>query len=241
MLQPAKWIGLSVALHLAVATSLFFWGLRDDDQAAQIIMVAIDDPASTDVPRRITSHAATRPGTVPAVRDRRQEPRKPKAPPRGGGHAIVNAPSLDAVPQQDRTGEPRALPAEVPGAAAIHKKNEIVDAATKPLPQRPAQQGPIIEDVQQRYRKDHFIYIRELITRQLVYPPLARRMNWSGKVVLAFTIDEDGSASEIRIMETSGFIILDKSAIETIRKVAPFPKPPVRSEIVVPINFRMRH
>ena len=241
MLQPAKWISLSVALHLAVATSLFFWGLRDDDQTAQIIMVVIDDPASTGVPRRMTSHVAARPGTTPAISVRTVGLKSPKAPHRAAPPAAVHAPPLDSAPQQGLIGVPLELPADVPGAAPMHQKNKFVDAAMNPLPQRPTQQGTSIEDVQQRYRKDHLIYIRELITRQLVYPPLALRMNWSGKAVVAFTIDEDGSASEIRIMETSGFTILDKSAIETIRKVAPFPKPPVRSEIVVPINFRMRH
>ena len=33
----------------------------------------------------------------------------------------------------------------------------------------------------------------------------------------------------LRVVETSGFPILDKSAAETVRNVAPFPKPPVRA------------
>jgi len=87
--------------------------------------------------------------------------------------------------------------------------------------------------------KEHFTYIRDFITKQLVYPPIARRMNWSGKVVVSFTIAEDGGVHAIRVVEKSGFPILDKCALETVRKAAPFPKPPVRAEIVVPINFTM--
>ena len=75
--------------------------------------------------------------------------------------------------------------------------------------------------------------------KHLVYPPIARRMNWSGKVVVAFTIVENGNVQDVRVAATSGFPILDKSALETVRVVAPFPKPPVRAEIVVPINFRI--
>jgi len=244
MLQSAKWIALSVAVHLAVATGLFFWGLRDDKQTEQIIMVVIDNPPSTGVLLHKASQAAPRTVAAPAVRGRPQKPKRLKVLQQVGLPASIHAPPLDAVPQQNRTVVPLKLPAELHAAAPMHQKSEIVDVAMKPLPQRSAQQGSIkqgaiIEDVQQRYRQEHLIHIRELITRRLVYPPLARRMNWSGKVVLAFTIAEDGSASAIRITETSGFTVLDKSAIETIRRVAPFPKPPVRTEIVVPINFRM--
>jgi protein TonB len=100
-----------------------------------------------------------------------------------------------------------------------------------------AQQSP--EKAHQRYLKEHFTYIRDLITNRLVYPPMARKMNWSGKVVVAFVITEEGAVHSIRVVEKSGFRALDKSAVETVRSVAPFPKPPQRAEIVVPINFRM--
>jgi protein TonB len=95
------------------------------------------------------------------------------------------------------------------------------------------------ENARQRYLKEHFTYLRNLISKQLVYPSLARKMGWSGKVTVAFVIIEDGSVQTIRVVESSGFPLLDKSAVETVRVAAPFPKPPVRAEIIVPVNFKL--
>jgi protein TonB len=64
-------------------------------------------------------------------------------------------------------------------------------------------------------------------------------MNWSGRTLVAFTVTQDGGAEDVRILETSGFPILDTCAVEAVRKAAPFPKPQVRAEIVLPVAFRM--
>lgn len=95
------------------------------------------------------------------------------------------------------------------------------------------------ETIQQHYLKEHFTYIRDLIGKRLSYPPVARRMGWSGKVVVAFTIAEDGSVQSIRVRESSGYQMLDSCALSTITTIAPFPRPPVAAEIVVPVHFRL--
>ena len=134
------------------------------------------------------------------------------------------------------------MPKVAPEPEAVVSSRPI---AASPVPhamqQPPAESRPSPEKAQQRYLKEHFLYIRDMITQRLVYPPMARKMNWSGKVVVAFTVAEDGSVHGIRVAESSGFPILDRNAMETVRNTAPFPKPPVRAEIVVPINFRMMH
>jgi len=96
-----------------------------------------------------------------------------------------------------------------------------------------------VDQVKKRYLKEHFNYIRNLIVKRLSYPPIARKMEWSGKVVLAFVVNEDGGVSSIRIKESSGHTLLDNSAADTVRSVAPFPRPPVAAEIVMPVQFRL--
>lgn len=95
------------------------------------------------------------------------------------------------------------------------------------------------ESEKNRYLKEHFAYIRDAIMKNLSYPPTARRMGWEGRVVVSFVVNEDGHASDIRIVEGSGFGILDKNAVETIKKASPFPRPPVRAEIVMPVAYRL--
>lgn len=92
---------------------------------------------------------------------------------------------------------------------------------------------------QQRYLQENFSHVRDKIMENLHYPPLARRMNWSGKVLLSFRIGLDGNISNLKIKESAGREVLDHSALETVRKSAPFPKPPFPVEIVVPVNFRL--
>lgn len=96
------------------------------------------------------------------------------------------------------------------------------------------------ETAQLHYLKENFAYIRELIGKHVVYPALARRMNWSGRTVVSFTISEDGTVSALRVVDGSGHQVLDQSALNTVRTVAPFPRPPVRAEIVVPVRFKLQ-
>lgn len=89
------------------------------------------------------------------------------------------------------------------------------------------------------YLKEHFVYIRDLIMKNISYPHMARKMGWMGKVTLSFVICESGDAEDIKIIESSGFAILDKNAVETVKKALPFPKPPLRAEIVIPVVYRL--
>ncbi|MFN3395380.1 MAG: energy transducer TonB [Thermodesulfovibrionales bacterium] len=95
------------------------------------------------------------------------------------------------------------------------------------------------ERARERYIKEHFAYIRDIITKNISYPFMARKMGWSGRVTISFIIIEDGSVKDIKIVESSGFDILDRNAAETVKKVSPFPRPPVRAEVIVPVVYRL--
>ena len=90
-----------------------------------------------------------------------------------------------------------------------------------------------------RYIKAHFEYIKNTIQKQIIYPIVARKKGWQGRVVISFVVDKDGSIMDINIRESSGFSLLDRSAVKTIKKVAPFPPPPVRAELIVPVNYSL--
>lgn len=90
-----------------------------------------------------------------------------------------------------------------------------------------------------KYLNHHFAYIRDRILGNVAYPDKARRMGWQGKVVLSFIITADGSVRAFKIIQSSGFNMLDKSAVASVREAAPFPKPPVEAELVIPIAYRL--
>jgi protein TonB len=89
------------------------------------------------------------------------------------------------------------------------------------------------------YLKANFSYIRDMIMRRIIYPERAREMGWQGKVKLSFIISADGLVKDIRILESSGVAILDRNAVETVKKASPFPRPPVAAQLIIPISYRL--
>jgi len=89
------------------------------------------------------------------------------------------------------------------------------------------------------YVNEYFLLIKDRIVRNLVFPPAARRMGWSGRVLVSFIVCRDGQVSEIRIVESTGYPVLDRNVVDTIRKAAPFPKAPVEAELTMPIVYKL--
>lgn len=94
-------------------------------------------------------------------------------------------------------------------------------------------------NLKMQYLREHFAYIRDMIMKRLVYPRMAKRMEWKGRVVVAFVIRENGTVENARIVKSSGYDALDSNTISTIREVQPFPKPPVKAELVIPIVYKL--
>lgn len=241
MTQEAKCFGLSLGIHLAIAACLVLAASRNIERTPKAIMVVLDNLAIPELPRQKSLPAPVkgevRKESAPA-RPVEQQPR-PQSPP-----AVPAVPAAPTLPEPALTRDiPRAPVAPVP---SVHRQRTEAAAAPPPPvsavsshPTPATETTPPAERAQQRYLKEHFIYIRDLITKRLIYPPMARKMGWNGRTVVSFVIAEDGSVHNLRVMETSGYPLLDKSASETVRLAAPFPKPPVRAEIVVPISFKM--
>ena len=93
--------------------------------------------------------------------------------------------------------------------------------------------------VEERWRQEHFNFIKETIRKNMIYPVLARKNGWQGRVLVSFVICLDGRVEDIRITESSGIALLDKHAVDIIKQSAPFPNPPVRATLIVPIDYNL--
>jgi protein TonB len=75
------------------------------------------------------------------------------------------------------------------------------------------------------------------------YPREARRRGWEGKVVLSFQINRKGEASQITLVQSSGYQELDDEGIATIRRASPFLPPPItdqdKLEVEIPLVFEL--
>jgi len=97
--------------------------------------------------------------------------------------------------------------------------------------------APTDAELTETYRTEHFRYILSSIRSNLRYPMIARRNGWEGRVDVSFLIKKNGHIDDLSINRSCGFNALDESAMQAVRKSAPFPPPPVEAYIVVPLVF----
>ena len=75
-------------------------------------------------------------------------------------------------------------------------------------------------DAGDRQRRNHLqTMLRAAFEAQFVYPPLARRHGWQGRVRVALRIDADGRFSELRVLRSSGYAVLDRDAVQTLERI----------------------
>lgn len=75
-----------------------------------------------------------------------------------------------------------------------------------------------------RFRRDEvrdrvLSKIRSNLQQYFVYPLLARRQGWQGKVLLGFSVEADGMIRNIHVAAGSGYTILDTSAVDALSRV----------------------
>ncbi|MCR4333080.1 MAG: energy transducer TonB [Sulfuricaulis sp.] len=58
------------------------------------------------------------------------------------------------------------------------------------------------------------------LSRYLVYPPLARERGWEGTVLLGLRVESDGHIEKVRIEHSSGYAVLDRSALNSLNRLA---------------------
>jgi protein TonB len=120
----------------------------------------------------------------------------------------------DASPGKDA---PRPLTAGSPGESAGHytPDSDLIDAKLR------TQNNPLPE-----------------------YPYLARQRHWEGRVWLLATVSVQGLVSDLEVAESSGYAVLDKSAVQTVRRWRFLPATragiPVESRVKVPVEFRLQ-
>jgi len=125
---------------------------------------------------------------------------------------------------------PVALPqaANTVSQALIQRSSSLRSAATA---------AETKKAMEQHYVKAHFVYIKKIIEKNITYPPMARRMGWQGKVLVSFIVCKDGKVENLQVVQSSGHSQLDRNALETVKQVGPFPSPPVRVKLVLPVNY----
>ncbi len=79
--------------------------------------------------------------------------------------------------------------------------------------------------------------IRERIQNALEYPALARLRDSDGDALVRFEIDHTGVAREIQVVRSSGYPLLDASAVRAVENAKPLPW--VYGPLEVPVRFEL--
>jgi len=102
----------------------------------------------------------------------------------------------------------------------------------------PSPQPAIAEE---NYEKENLGAIRSILAERLKYPRNALRMGQQGDVKIVFTLSPSREISNLVILESSGFDLLDNAARNLIESSAEaFPKPSKPVRIAVPVGYKIR-
>ena len=97
--------------------------------------------------------------------------------------------------------------------------------------------APTEDELKKKYLAEHFLYIKKIIEQNMTYPDRARRLGWTGRCVVDFVVLQNGNTKNIRVLSSTGYNILDDNVVETIKRVEPFPKPPVAVRIKIAFPY----
>jgi len=136
----------------------------------------------------------------------------------------------DIVPQpkqKPKEIEPEPVPADEPAIKEVAPQE----------PQNASPPSPVQLDAEPDYRADY------LDNPRPAYPLVARRMGYNGRVVLNVEVLAEGRAGQVLLHQSSGYEILDSSALQTVKKWKFSPAKrfgqPVTQWFLVPIKFSL--
>lgn len=83
------------------------------------------------------------------------------------------------------------------------------------------------------------------IAKYKTYPDAARRQRATGETMVAFKIGRDGTLSDVHVVKTSGHDVLDRTAMDVMKRANPLPKLPAELkgetfEFALPMRFTLK-
>lgn len=139
--------------------------------------------------------------------------------------AVHQTEVIAVTPQPDATPTNNTVPAPVP---------------VKQEPPAPTVSQADLDNARSRYGDS----LWGAISKHKKYPKIATMRGWQGEAIVELNLDGNGKLKSKKIIQSSGFEVLDKQALEMVEKALPFPSPPdvLRGSnftITVPVPFKL--
>lgn len=135
----------------------------------------------------------------------------------------------------------------------LHKNKQANRPLLKPAIQNPAIaekkiSDPATQDLQQQVQESRNAVrgqIQSRLSQYLSYPEFARRKGWQGIVVVSLQLNESGQFKEIRVNSSSGFDVLDNTALNALHKLNAIEvkqefKLALNTMLDIPIHFKLQ-
>ena len=189
--------------------------------------------------RKVSKKPKLKPKSVKLVKlkKRAKKRRKPV-------RRIVKAPSEDVRPVRSASSERLRV-----GSAVENKEIIKNTAGGGPSINKGIKEGEskavafstlrVRESYGEVYRKLNLSKIRKLVQESISYPYIARRMGWEGSVSVEVVLAPEG-CKRVSLKKGTGYKVLDKNALETVRKLCgKFPKPEREVVLLIPIVYKL--
>lgn len=139
-----------------------------------------------------------------------------------------SAPGLSVVLQQTNKPEQQAKPQRHQASHKLLARKQEGHQPPREADNKPIATSQLQRDVasaaaaelQQVQIRDRVLSrIRNHLNQYFVYPLLARREGWQGRVLLGFSVEADGAIRNIHVAAGSGYSILDNSAVSALSQI----------------------
>jgi len=174
-------------------------------------------------PVRVAQKPEKKPPIVkfaPARQDWPGEPTKPAPPDR------TPPPSLEPVAEESSQGNDAPVPLP-------QEETRVFDTAAAGTGSNQPALPSVLEEAQPEYSKNP----------PISYPKRARRKGYEGTVLLEVLVNRNGKVDDLRILVSSGYAILDRSAVKSVKTWSFEPakkgKDTIDMWVKVPIRFKL--
>lgn len=131
----------------------------------------------------------------------------------GSAQGAVKSPAAEpqALAKREKSAETPQLQSVPQVAAAVDVPLPALPAAADTVSVQAVNALPVLADREPDYQA---AYLNNPLP---IYPVLARRMGWQGRVVLNVEVTASGWPGQIKLQQSSGHDVLDNTALQAVR------------------------
>lgn len=151
--------------------------------------------------------------------------------------STITTTNIDATTLQTKTK---------PATKKLHNK-PLSTETTKTKTTNTATPSPTQSLANQQARQRNYLLgeMQNRLSQYLIYPQRARRRGWQGQVMVAIHITHRGQLDNVRLAKSSGYPLLDDSAMIAITKLGQISLPeslgPLQAiDLILPVSYQLR-